>query len=639
MTGDFFSVKGCYPAWNGQPVRPISVRVESDRILYETTQGEMVISFSCENDRIRIDCSLENAEGLHDMEPIGAGSLRAVDPEIDKDLRCFVQGFGMEGPSGFYQVDGNCRVSNGLISVFGGDKAFCLYSCDHTRFINRYAVQKKTAMFGAEITEISGGFSFENCAAGKVSLPPVYVWEPGGMPLTEALTSIAEKIASFMGARHVQPPAFHWCSWYYMYQNMSQKLLEEYLDSFPAEAKQFKYIQLDAGYCESPGDWLVPGHLFPEGLAKAADTIIKEGYMPGIWIAPFIVGDHSELYREHPDWILRDLSGDPVIQIRSYNEPKVWGNPDGNYFVLDTSHPDALAYLKKVFATMRSWGFRLFKTDFMLWNMQDSAKVQRYGKGKTSVEILRDTLQVIREAIGEESYLLGCIAPFLPFIGYADGMRIAGDVGAHWTGAYGPENMLRELTADNYFQHIYWQNDPDCVMLRDFDNYLSAREIRSLALLQALSGGIVTTSEPIHLLPEERRKLLSFIRPGQKKRPDIPFLGEKREEIVLIHRQAGGNILFAMNSSDHPLRVYYRFADLFEESSWNICGWEEQGDKTVWRAGTQKEEYYTAVLPPHGSCLLFLTGEPVMEEPENIWFLDEKIPQKSSTPCTMEPAT
>ena len=161
--------------------------------------------------------------------------------------------------------------------------------------------------------------------------------------------------------------------------------------------------------------------------------------------------------------------------------------------MLDTSHPEALAYLKTVFETMRSWGFRLFKTDFMLWNMQDSSKVCRYGKGKTSVEILRDTLQVIREAIGEESYLLGCIAPFLPFIGYADGMRIAGDVGAQWNGAYSPENLLREITADNYFQQIYWQNDPDGVMLRDFDNFLTSREIRSLALLQAISGGVVTT--------------------------------------------------------------------------------------------------------------------------------------------------
>ena len=640
ITGDFFSVEDCYPAIDGRPVRPLSVRVEESKIRYETEQGDVTVSFSYEADRIRIDCEMENAGGIHDAEPLGFGTVRTKRAGEESSLRSFIQGFGMEGPSGFFPADEHLRESNGLIAVISENRAFYMYACCHTRFINRYKIQKKTEMFGTGRTELSGGFCLEGSCSGKVTLPSIFVWEPADIPVSAALKQIAKQIASAMGARHVQPPAYHWCSWYYMYQNMSQELLEEYLKSFPAEAENFKYIQLDAGYCDSPGDWLKPGSRFPEGLGKAAEVITEAGYLPGIWIAPFIVGDHSALYREHPDWILRDVSGSPVVQIRSYCEPKVWGNPDGNYFVLDTSHPEALAYLKTVFETMRSWGFRLFKTDFMLWNMQDSSKVCRYGKGKTSVEILRDTLQVIREAIGEESYLLGCIAPFLPFIGYADGMRIAGDVGAQWNGAYSPENLLREITADNYFQQIYWQNDPDCVMLRDFDNFLTSREIRSLALLQAISGGVVTTSEPIHLLSEERRKLLAFIRPGQKRRPDIPFLGEEREDIVLTHKLENGNMLYALNPTDHPLRVYYRFADLFEEKAWYISGWEEKKCETrggegktedaVWTGGTEsgKEEYYTAVLPPHGSALLMLTGEPVKTEPDNIWFLDEKIPQK-----------
>lgn len=196
-----------------------------------------------------------------------------------------------------------------------------------------------------------------------------------------------------------------------------------------------------------------------QGLKKAAETIINAGYEPGVWIAPFIVGDQSGLCKNHPDWLLHDLEGNLVTEIRSYNEPKVWGNLDSNYYVLDTSHPEALAYLKEVFQTLKKWGFSMYKTDFMLWNMHDTSKVQRFDSSMTSVEILRNTLKTIREAIGEESYLLGCIAPFLPFIGYADGMRIAGDVGAQWAEDYGPVNMIRELAADNYFNNIYWQND------------------------------------------------------------------------------------------------------------------------------------------------------------------------------------
>ena len=109
----------------------------------------------------------------------------------------------------------------------------------------------------------------------------------------------------------------------------------------------------------------------------------------------------------------------------------------------------------------------------------------------TSVEILRKTLAAIRSAIGEDSYLLGCIAPFMPFLGFADGMRLAGDCGAQWEASYGPINLLREFPCDNYFNHIFWQNDPDAMLLRDFDTKLTKEETRSLALLQALSGGAV----------------------------------------------------------------------------------------------------------------------------------------------------
>ncbi len=78
--------------------------------------------------------------------------------------------------------------------------------------------------------------------------------------------------------------------------------------------------------------------------------------------------------------------------------------------------------------------------------------------------VMRDTMAMIRDAIGEDSYLLGSIAPFMPCIGYVDGMRIASDMGAQWTeGAFGPANLLQELPYDNYFNR---QNDPDSVILR-----------------------------------------------------------------------------------------------------------------------------------------------------------------------------
>ena len=151
-----------------------------------------------------------------------------------------------------------------------------------------------------------------------------------------------------------------------------------------------------------------------------------------------MVGDQSEVFRQHPDWILRNHDGSPYVRFRSYTEPKIWGNTDNDYYVLDMTNPGAYEYLRGVFETYREWGFTLFKTDFMLWGMQDSSEVVRYDNSKTSVMIMRETLAMIRKAIGEDSYLLGSIAPFMPCIGYVDGMRIASDMGAQWTEGFWP---------------------------------------------------------------------------------------------------------------------------------------------------------------------------------------------------------
>ena len=106
-------------------------------------------------------------------------------------------------------------------------------------------------------------------------------------------------------------------------------------------------------------------------------------------------------------------------------------------------------------------------------------------------------------------------------IGYADGMRIAADCGARWAEPFGPVNLLQELPADSYFNHIFWQNDPDAMIIRDFDTFLTDPEVRSLVLMQALSGGAVSTSDPVHLMSESRKELLRSSSPHGVPTPEI----------------------------------------------------------------------------------------------------------------------
>ncbi len=594
------------PYINEAPALPFSISVENNTVSYAADGWKIICSYREEDGEVILSTVIEGLDGIHDIEPVGAASLTGADS-------AYIQGFGMEGPSGFFRISETLRKSYGIIGLEGCGSAMAVFTVDHRRYSAGFTVKDSAGMYSGS-RHFSAGFDLECTASGRTELPEIHFI--AGDDAVSCMKAAAEKIAAEMGARTSQPPAFHWCSWYYHYENMSQQILDGFLADLKEDRTDFRYIQLDAGYTEHIGDWLDFNHRYPEGLSRAAASILDAGYAAGIWIAPFMVGDQSKLFCEHPDWIIRNRDGSPYVRFRSYTEPKIWGNTDNDYYVLDMTNPGAYEYLKGVFETYRQWGFTLFKTDFMLWGMQDSAAVVRYDNSKTSVMIMRETLDMIRTAIGEDSYLLGSIAPFMPSIGYADGMRIASDMGAQWTeGAFGPANLLQELPFDNYFNNVFWQNDPDSVILRQFASHLTETEIRSVALLQALSGGIITTSDPVALLAPDRQKLLSFIRPAKRVNAEFPFLTEGRDEIVITHDLPDWNLFYILNPTQQPLRVSYRLDELFGSKTGYQYRFNWNDDSIV----SEKGSCFSGTLAPHESALLFITEDPITVKPSNLW--------------------
>ena len=587
-------ITGAYPAVDGVPLRALGVTTGESSIRYTLMAGELTLQFCEQDGMLTVAAAVEGLVHAHDIAVLDGGRIEGCD-------RSFVQGLGMEGPSGFAKMDGRARDSHGVVAVGSETQCLAVYACDHSHMHNFYRLN------GDKLT---AGFDTERVPAG--ALPVLYFRAED--TFHQALHGAAKDIAKAMNARPVTKAAFHWCSWYYLYHNIDQPTLESYLEGFSKHKDEmpFTHIQLDAGYFNACGDWLDLCDRFPQGLKHAADTIRAAGYEPGVWVAPYIVGDNSRLYREHPDWVLRDASGEPIHRWRRYNEPKMWGYRDCDYFILDTSHPDAMDYLRHVFTTLREWGFTLYKTDFLFWGLQDSTKVIRHTPGKTSVEYYRDVMDMIRECIGEESRWLGCISPFMPAIGYCDMMRIAGDVGAQWEeGGFGPANMLKELTADDYFNNVFWQNDPDAVMLRDFHIHLKPEQIEALALLEAMSGSAIYTSDPVHLISRERQELLSFIRPRGIHNPEYPFWSEMREEVCLIQRLKTRQMIYFFNATDRPIIKQYDWNALLGDDARYLRRWKGESART--------EDVSWVQIPPRSGVLYFATAEPMEEDPDNLW--------------------
>ncbi len=53
-----------------------------------------------------------------------------------------------------------------------------------------------------------------------------------------------------------------------------------------------------------PGDWQANRKRFPDGLASAAADASKRNLKFGIWIEPEMVNSQSELFEQHPNWVI-----------------------------------------------------------------------------------------------------------------------------------------------------------------------------------------------------------------------------------------------------------------------------------------------------------------------------------------------
>ncbi len=599
-------LKNCYPGVDGHSLRVLRVEQEEDKIIWETEDGKL----GC-----RIEDQKEDSFVLYFFLEDYRANIHTLYLIHQADMQA--EGFyqaaeGMGRDTGYLTKESLMNKSDvmsyGLCSLNGDKGALTIYqtSQKHYQVVFEVQAEKKNLYTDgsgqwneAQLMRISCGIRLENTGRSDEKFAPFkFLYTE---TVEEGLEHAAREIGQNMSARLTAPAAYHWCSWYYCYHNFDFTQLTEYLQGFRemAESPHIKYFQVDAGYFPSAGDWLEPNARFPEGLKPVFDKIKEAGYIPGIWIGAFMVGNRSRLYREHPDWVLYDLDGNPIRPWITDNEPKPWGYQDEEYYCLDTSHPDAMAYMRHVFMTLREWGATMFKTDFMLWGLQDSSRVKRHTPGKTSVEYFRDLLQMIRESIGEESYWLGCIAPFIPFVGYADGMRIAGDVGSAWNGEFGPQNMMKCLVGNNYTNHNYYQTDPDAVMLRDFQIRLSEREIISLALLAAVSGSCIYTSDPLHKIAEDRVELFRFIEPDGRNKPYLPFLEQERPEIVMVHRRESKGLVFILNKTERVLKETYGMDELGLDSEWSLFDFRSGMKENLWNGRLVVD------IPPHG-CKLYL---------------------------------
>jgi alpha-galactosidase len=371
-----------------------------------------------------------------------------------------------------------------------------------------------------------------------------------GPPL-EALARYGDALGWEMGARVPKAVATGWCSWYRYFHTVRE---EDILDNlrFLAEHRHelpLEYVQLDDGYSTGIGDWESMNEKFPHGMKWLADRIHDAGFKAGLWLAPFMVGANSALYRQHPDWIIRSASGEPIVAMHNWNQ---------DCYGLDCTHPEAQAWLERLFRTVaEDWGFDYVKVDFVY---SAALRGHRHDGRATRAQAYRRGLETIRRAVGER-FVLGCGALMAPSVGLVDGQRIGPDVAVWWREPPGTpqpagrkrharlpppeadpplaegrqgraassfpavENALRNILTRFWCHRRLWLNDPDCLLARDEvaaltlgeatmpTTLLTLDEVRTLATAIGLSGGMMLDSDNLPALTPERLAIVSLLLP------------------------------------------------------------------------------------------------------------------------------
>jgi hypothetical protein len=275
-----------------------------------------------------------------------------------------------------------------------------------------------------------------------------------------------------------------------------------------------RYVQIDDGW-QGTGhglgenrDWTTIDVRFREpGMDGIADSIRALGLEAGIWLAPH--GQSNEQVARNSGAFLWRPDGSTAAD--------TW---EGTY-LLDPSLPEAHAYLRDLFTTLRGWGYSYFKIDGQPIVLNEFATKQEFMGGAipegdstaAAQELYRGTLRTIRDAVGPQSYLLGCWGIPLPGIGILNGSRTGGDIYQGWQGFLVATEAVQRW---NFLHNIVWYSDPDVFLVRP---PLSDGMARAWATIQGLSGQALMASDRMPDLPASRIEMLKRIYPAVDIRP------------------------------------------------------------------------------------------------------------------------
>jgi alpha-galactosidase len=520
----------------------------------ETIPGiELVSAQTVIENKIIFNSTIKAKQNVTGMFSLDAGRWTINVPAI----RVLRFGFNMPGdPVGFYKAtkDGfSSAISNSDKSFIAEDDKMCKITSnsllcfkaensDEITLTGAASFQKTEGTIELTLNKQNGSFELTykmrldgiSLKAGQVLELDDFVIMTGS-DLNALLKQWAELTAQTCGSLLPETIPTGWNDWQY-YRN--EKTARDVLDSAEviADMKQHGYpldfVQVDGGFCIHLSEWTLPKTGFQPGIKALSKNLRTMGLKFGLWFAPYIQNINTSVVKNHPEWLLKNDAGQPVIL----------GNSNvGQSCLIDYTVPCTEEWLREQ--------LRLFVDEWQVkWIKLDGPNYALYRQGRlnnrslTISEMLNRTFEIIREEAGSEVLVEGEGMMGLA-LGKVELHRVQTDNHPKWyanncsDSEYAPKVYGKELIM-SFLHNRWWCNHRENVILRNYpsefcydrlsnhnavEQAFTEPEFRTQLTAAVMGSGGLLLTDPMKELVKDRERFawISKLLPVYNKAAEI----------------------------------------------------------------------------------------------------------------------
>jgi len=261
--------------------------------------------------------------------------------------------------------------------------------------------------------------------------------------------------------RTVKYPIYGGNDWYCNYGSNSFDKIKahaEFIADCAGDKENRPYMVIDDGWelchhmSDNDDEYFIGGPWIPNrkfgDMKKMADEIKKLDVIPGIWFRPL--------------WTTEEFPPEYILKFKFAK------------YTLDPSVPEVLDIVREDVTRIREWGYKLIKHDFTYFDvygkwgfqmMEDHLADEGWSfsdRSKTTAEIIKGLYMAIREAAGDDIYIIGCNTSSHLSAGIFEIQRTGDDTsGLEWerTKKMGINTLAFRMSQ----HHTFYDHDADCV--------------------------------------------------------------------------------------------------------------------------------------------------------------------------------